>query len=130
MSEMKQIIVVRKDLKMSAGKLAAQVAHASVTAIMRKMGHDVDKGILRLSMASPINVWYEQSQTKIVVAVNSEEELRDLYRDVNETELPCSLIKDEGRTELGEPTYTAVAVGPGAPMLVDRFTGNLPLYYG
>jgi len=129
MSELKQVIVVRKDLNMSTGKLAAQVAHASVTAVMAGLEYDGDTHTLRMPADNAINIWYTGSQTKIVVAVNSEAELRDIFMKAKEADvMTCSIIKDEGRTELDGPTYTAVAVGPWDDWVVDTFTGHLPLY--
>lgn len=40
MEEVKQVIIVRKDLKMSEGKLAAQCAHASIMSYMEAIKKD------------------------------------------------------------------------------------------
>ena len=113
----KQVIVIRKDLKMRKGKMIAQGAHASLKAFMgffRAYDYVVD--------------WWEGSQTKIVVGVNSEEELLDIRHKAQDIDIPCSLIQDEGRTEFGGvPTYTAVAVGPAPSDLIDPITGHLKL---
>ena len=66
--------------------------------------------------------------TKICVSVDSEEELLEIYNKARSLKLNTSLITDAGLTEFhGEPTKTAVAVGPGKPEVVDKVTGNLKL---
>ena len=77
---------------------------------------------------TPWYEWLNGSFTKIVVYVNSEQELLDIYEKAKDAKLPCSLIQDSGFTEFhGVPTYTAVAVGPWWSEAVDEITGDLPL---
>ncbi len=114
---MKQVIVVRKDLKMRRGKECAQCCHASMKATLENMDHpDVKK-------------WLKESFAKIVVRVDSEEELKEIYQKALNANLVCSLIQDAGRTEFhGVPTYTTVAVGPADDDRIDQITGHLKLY--
>jgi len=136
MEEVKQVIVMRKDLHCRAGKTAAQVAHASMKALLDKMFKYRDVAIenrhsyiLDIVDDSPLDKWLSGLFTKIVVYVNSEEELLDLYNKVKEdTWMLHALIQDAGKTEFnGKPTYTCLAIGPDWAEKIDEITGNLPL---
>lgn len=120
---MKQVLVVRKDLKMRKGKIGSQCGHAALAAIYHWVN---DKPVI---IDHPfIHEWLRNSFTKVTVSVDSEQELLDCYEQACKAGLPCSIIEDEGRTEFhGQATFTAVAVGPGPVEVVDRITGDLPL---
>lgn len=112
---MKQAIVARTDIGMGRGKLAAQVAHASLSAY-----EDTD--------ARTRKQWKGEGQTKVVLKGDSDRTLFELA-DVAEREgLPHAIVRDAGRTQLEPGTVTALAVGPGDEMVVDRVTGDLSLY--
>lgn len=126
--EVKQVIVVRKDLNMRKGKLAAQVAHASMKVLVDgiwQLPGGMTKWAIELN--EDMERWLAGAFTKIVVGVNSEKELMGLYVDVQLAELPHALILDAGKTEFKEPTYTALAIGPVKEEEVDKLTGNLQL---
>lgn len=116
----KQVILVRKDLNMPTGKLAAQVAHASLDAYI------VAKQICDLA---ELIEWNESGKTKIVLEVPDLKELLDL-RDKAKTlfDLPTSLIEDEGRTVFTEYTITCGAIGPADSVLINQITGHLLTY--
>jgi len=119
----KQVLVVRKDLKMRRGKEIAQACHASVVVIL-----DLLKTPLKLEdpRAKP---WVEGMFKKVGVCVNSEEELLNIHKLAQERGILTSLIQDSGLTEFGGvPTYTVVAVGPDTEENVDKITGDLKLY--
>lgn len=127
----KQVIVVRKDLNMRTGKIAAQVAHASLNSVLdlmhysqRKMGR-----VLSLRETDPMCDWLDgELMTKIVVGVNSEEELFAIQEKAKEAGVRTSLVQDAGKTEFnGVPTYTCLAVGPNVPDKIDEITGKLEL---
>ena len=127
----KQVLVIRKDLNMRKGKIAAQAAHASMKAILDE-GYPVPNGELKhdeykIPMTDEMEAWLTGKFTKVCVSVNSEEELLDIYKQANEAGLHCSLILDAGLTEFKEPTHTAVAVGPGKVEDIDKITGELKL---
>ena len=134
MESVKQVIVVRKDLKMRKGKIGAQCAHASMAVLCNEMEKEAlpaDKELwgLILDMDEPLYYWLSGIFTKVVVYCNSEEELLELYEKAKDRELLCSLIQDAGRTEFnGVPTYTCIAIGPDEGDIVDEVTGHLPLY--
>ena len=111
---MKQAIVARADLGMGEGKLAAQVAHASLSAY-----EDTDTKTRR--------AWKGGGQKKVVVKANSEGELFELADVAERKGLPNAIVRDAGHTQLDPGTVTALAVGPGEEDLVDQVTGDLSL---
>ncbi|WP_089385324.1 peptidyl-tRNA hydrolase Pth2 [Halorubrum vacuolatum] len=112
---MKQAIVARRDLGMGEGKLAAQVAHASLSAY-GDAGRRARKR------------WKGSGQKKVVLAADSEDDLFALADAAETAGLPYAIIRDAGHTELDPGTVTALAVGPAREESVDRVTGDLPLY--
>ncbi|MEM3012869.1 MAG: peptidyl-tRNA hydrolase Pth2 [Candidatus Hadarchaeales archaeon] len=113
----KQVMVVREDLPMSRGKLAAQVAHGAVLGVEE----------CRRKREEWFREWMEEGQKKVVVSAPGEGELRELLREARELGLPAGLVEDAGLTELPPGTVTVLAVGPAPSELVDRVTGKLPL---
>lgn len=113
----KQVIVVRKDLKMRTGKCVAQGAHASLAAVIHNQNHP------------DVIAWLNSRFVKICVYVNSEDELNELCRLAKIQGIVHSpVIIDAGFTEFkGVPTATCVAIGPGLVEDIDKITGNLPL---
>lgn len=126
----KQIIVVRKDLNMRKGKIAAQAAHASLGAILDLAQLDPTTNQLCIDLNNPsLKEWiYNGSFTKICVYVDSEQELIDVFDKAKNANLIAKLITDSGRTEFnGIPTKTCCAIGPCDPTLLVNITGHLPL---
>jgi len=112
-----QNIIVRADLKISKGKLCVQVAHASVSAaeVARKLHAKWWVG------------WLDEGQRKVVVKVNSLEELMEVKTKAEKLGLPVALVEDKGLTELPSGTVTCLGVGPAPIDMVNRVTGNLSL---
>lgn len=122
----KQVIVLRKDLKMRLGKSVAQGSHSVIAALLAR-GFRLPSAVV-VPLDDDIGPWLEGLFKKICVSVPDEAALLAVYAQAVEAGLPCSLIRDSGLTEFhGVPTYTAVAVGPGDALAVDRITGGLPL---
>ena len=131
-AEVKQVIILRKDLNMRKGKMAAQASHASMAAILNNgelyKEDNKNSGKMILNLDEDAFAWLSGRFKKICVSVNSEYELLDLYKKAKELNLNCSLITDSGLTEFnGIPTHTAVAIGPNLPEKIDPLTGKLPL---
>lgn len=130
----KQIIVMRKDLGMRKGKIAAQAAHASMAVLLNMMdkgfGTDTTQGwMLRTPVGSCLSEWLNGSFTKICVYVNSEQELLDVAAAAEEAGLSNAIIMDNGLTEFhGVPTITCAAIGPAYPDELQPVTGHLPLF--
>lgn len=112
---MKQAIVARTDLGMGTGKLAAQVAHASLSAY-----EDADERTRR--------TWKGEGQKKVVLKGSGEDQLFELADHAERQGLPNAVVRDAGHTQLDPGTATTVAVGPGEDEIVDRVTGDLSLY--
>lgn len=116
---MKQVIVLRKDLNMRKGKMVAQGCHASLCSLMFPAGHKASQDTTK--------DWFKNGQKKICVGVESEEELKEVFDQAFAAKLPCYHVLDSGITEFGEPTYTAVGIGPADEKLIDKITGGLKL---
>jgi PTH2 family peptidyl-tRNA hydrolase len=113
----KQAIVVRKDLKMSWGKLVGQSCHASLSAYKK-----VEKVNPQITRA-----WEMEGQKKIVLKVQSEEELLDFFQKAKAAGIPCELIRDAGHTQVEPGTITCFGAGPWDEGEVDSVLGKLKL---
>lgn len=113
----KQAIVVRADLKMGKGKIAAQASHAAVSAAEEARKHK----------SAWWEQWLEEGQRKVVVKVKGEAELLELKQQAGRMRLPFALIFDRGLTQLPPDTLTCLGIGPAPSDEVDKITGRLPL---
>lgn len=125
-TNVKQVIVMRHDLKMRRGKQIAQSAHASMAFLTSRLQNQASIGLNDFSAAE--QSWILGSFAKVVVRCNSEEELMTLYDKAVELGLIVHLITDSGRTEFhGHPTRTCLAIGPDDASKIDQVTGHLEL---
>lgn len=125
--EPKMVIVVRKDLEMRKGKIAAQVAHASMKFLVdNDQAKRADE--LHVELSKPEAEWLNGGHAKVVVYANSEDQLRDLMFRAELQGVDCYPVVDAGRTEFhGVPTLTCAAFGPDYPDVLDSLTGDLKL---
>ena len=136
----KMMIVMRRDLKMRKGKIAAQAGHACVDAILMALSKEgrlndfemtSDGFVLKNTEkpSTPLSEWFEYGSAKVCVYVDSEEELLLIASKANEMGIIVSVITDAGMTEFhGVPTKTCLALEPLPAEIADLLTGNLPLY--
>lgn len=130
--ETKQVIVMRKDLNMRKGKIAAQAAHASMGALLkcfRKYTTSDNTTVYETEFGQNcvLDSWLNGKFTKICVSVDSEKELLDIYESIPD-DMPKTLITDVGLTEFnGIPTITCFCVGPFTSEDIDLYTGHLKL---
>ena len=117
MNELKQVIIVRTDIKMGKGKIAAQVAHASVTAFVETL--KINKKLAE--------EWLNSGQKKIILKVESLEKLLNLHKKAIEKGLVAVIIEDKGLTQLPEGTITCLGIGPDESNKIDEITLKLKL---
>lgn len=110
----KQIIIVRQDLQLPKGKLAVQVAHASVENALK-----CDKKLL--------HAWQSEGMKKIVLKVADEKELRTYIQQARDAKLVACLITDAGLTTVAPGTTTCGAIGPDEEETIDRISGKLKI---
>jgi PTH2 family peptidyl-tRNA hydrolase len=116
MGDIKQVIIVRTDLDMGKGKIAAQVGHACVLGAEH----------VRKSHPEWFREWWG-GQEKVVVKVSGIKELQEIKRHAIDLDLPWSEVSDAGHTQLAPGTTTCISIGPAPENLVDKVTGDLKL---
>ena len=135
----KQVIVVRKDLKMRRGKEIAQSCHASIAFLTRQIQGSAPckpekprsdgSNLFVVNVSLEGQAWIDSNFAKICVRVNSEEELLDIHKKAQDLGLEVHLVQDSGLTEFGGvPTFTCLAIGPNKSDEIDEVTGELALY--
>ncbi|MEM3776070.1 MAG: peptidyl-tRNA hydrolase Pth2 [Metallosphaera sp.] len=116
---MKMVIMVRVDVEMGKGKVAAQVAHAAVSLVL--------ESINKPTWRDWLDSWLHEGQPKIVVKVRSLDELISRIEKARANNLPTSIIADAGKTQIQPGTVTCGGIGPGPDDLIDKITGDLKL---
>ncbi len=117
MDEIKQVILVRMDIEMGRGKLAAQVAHASLMSYFST--EKKDKKIAQ--------EWLDTGEKKIVLKVEDDKVLKKLFEAFKYKGIPCALVSDAGHTQLPPGTVTTLGVGPWIDTEIDQFTKGFKL---
>lgn len=112
---MKLALVVRTDLDMGRGKIAAQAAHAAVAATLASLGGAVFYG------------WLDAGQPKVVLKATGAAQLDDVIGRARSAGLPVQLVHDSGRTQVAPGTLTCCAIGPAQADRIDAVTAELPL---
>jgi peptidyl-tRNA hydrolase, PTH2 family len=115
--DFKQVIIVRRDLNMGTGKIAAQVAHAAVMGVEK----------VKASRREWFNSWFAAGQAKVVVKVKNIGELMDVRMRAEELNLPVVQVKDSGLTQIPSGTITCIGIGPAPSELIDKVTFELKL---
>ncbi|KAI8634085.1 peptidyl-tRNA hydrolase PTH2-domain-containing protein [Xylariaceae sp. FL1651] len=123
--ECKLVLVVRTDLGMTKGKIAAQCSHATLACY---------KTLNRAASRQPsspearvLQRWERLGQAKIAVQVKSEDELLTLMGKARSLGITAEVIQDAGRTQIDPGSLTVLGVGPAPKSLVDQVTGGLKL---
>ena len=140
MYKSKMMIVMRRDLKMRKGKIAAQAGHACIDAILMALSKEgrlndfetTNDGIALRDTdkpTTPLSDWFKYGCAKICVYVDSEDELIDIAEKAKEKDIIAAVITDAGMTEFhGVPTKTCLALEPLPAEIADELTGGLSLY--
>ncbi len=111
---MKQVILVRKDLKMPKGKLSVQCCHASVEAVLKSDKKKVDS-------------WRSSGMKKIVLSVIDKEDLMHYLKEARKKKIITALVTDAGMTFFDTHTTTCCAIGPDEEGKIDTVTGGLKM---
>lgn len=140
MYKSKMMIVMRRDLKMRKGKIAAQAGHACIDAILGALNKEdrmkdfemtADGFVMKITdkPRTPLSDWFMYGCAKVCVYVDSEDALLAIAQKAKEREIIVSVITDAGMTEFhGIPTKTCLALEPLPANVADELTGELPLY--
>ncbi|MEM0466221.1 MAG: peptidyl-tRNA hydrolase Pth2 [Candidatus Thermoplasmatota archaeon] len=115
--EYKMVLISRKDLPLSPGKLAVQVAHAAVECTLLTKQH---KSVW-------FSKWHREGGKKVVVKVDCLDDFFKLKNDAEKLGIAAVIITDAGLTEIPEGTQTVLGLGPAPAALLDRITGSLSL---
>ncbi len=110
----KMVILVRSDLGMSCGKVAAQVAHAALGAYKKS------PSLLR-------KLWEMEGEKKVVLSVDSLDKMIEIKKEAEKRKMKTHLVRDAGHTEVPPGTVTALAIGPEKEDRIDSITGELKL---
>ncbi|GLT29282.1 hypothetical protein SLA2020_041580 [Shorea laevis] len=116
LEDFKMVLVVRNDLKMGKGKIAAQCSHATL-GIYKKLLNRAPKAL---------NRWEMCAQPKVVVKIDSEEDMLVLQERAKSLNLPTHITIDAGRTQIAPDSRTVMAI-LGPVEVVDDVTGGLKL---
>ncbi len=111
---LKQIIIVRQDLQLPKGKLAVQVAHASVDCVLNTDRRKVDD-------------WLSEGGKKVVLKVKDQKELFRYKEMAESVRLKCCVIRDAGKTTVAPGTVTCIGIGPDDEARIDSVTGDLKI---
>ena len=116
--EYKQVLLIRTDLPMTKGKIAAQCCHATLAAYKA----------LQTDNSELISWWESTGQAKVTLKVSSEEEMTDLMHKAKQAGICAKSVKDAGRTQILPGSRTVCAIGPAPKNVLDLITGHLKLY--
>lgn len=94
--EYKMVFLVRMDLKMGLGKMAAQVGHAALGAYKQLAALDEQDELAEHALFE----WNETGQKKVVVKVNTEEELFKIIDQAHKQRVNNYVVRDAGRTQV------------------------------
>lgn len=127
----KQVIIWRADLKCRTGKKMAQASHSSIAWLTNRLeckARYENDPEFECHLTEAEIEWITGPFKKIVLQVENEAELLDIYSKARDAGLVAELIKDAGLTEFKEPTFTCVAIGPDYEDKIDLITKHLKLY--
>ena len=115
--EYKVVVLVRTDLDMGKGKMAAQVGHASVELALRAQKMD----------RKAFDAWMSAGQKKVVLKVANKDEMIRYMNEARSSGLYTCRITDAGRTQIEPGSQTCVGIGPAPESEIDKVTGGLKM---
>ena len=115
--ERKMVLILRGELRLTAGKAAVQAAHAAVLLARRGEGHS----------ANDLEAWFQQGQKKVALEVDTLDQMEEIQRKARASGIPTVWIEDAGLTEVPAGTRTCLGLGPAPSNVLDPITGDLAL---
>lgn len=122
--EVRMALVIRQDLGMQKGKVAAQCAHAAL-ACFRMIACDPARKSFNPTM---VQRWLRCGQAKITLKCQDERAMDELYAMAIALGVNASVIHDAGRTQIAAGSATVLGLGPAPKAVLDHITGELKLY--
>jgi PTH2 family peptidyl-tRNA hydrolase len=113
----KMVILIRRDLDMSKGKMIAQACHAAVSANEQA----------KKTHSKQWRKWMNEGAKKVALEAEDFEELQELAVAAEQLDLVNVFVRDAGHTEVPPGTVTCMAIGPDEEQKIDKVTGKLPL---
>ena len=125
--KVKQMLVFRKDLNLSKGRLVTQGAHASIAFLTNKMKDNLSnpEALWWVNLSQAEKEWVYGTFFKVCVGVDSEKELLDIGYNAVMAGLSVKYIEET--TGFDEPTFTCLAIGPDYSSKIDPVTKHLKL---
>ncbi|KAK3321438.1 peptidyl-tRNA hydrolase PTH2-domain-containing protein [Cercophora scortea] len=123
--ECKLVLVVRTDLGMTKGKIAAQCGHATLACyktLLKAAQKDPQGAAARL-----LKRWENHGQAKIALQIKGEDDLLGLMGTAHSLGVTAEVIADAGRTQIAGGSLTVLGVGPAPRSEIDKITGHLKL---
>lgn len=126
---LKQVIVVRRDLRLKKASIAALAAKASSKFIF---DNDVSErgDVLQVDLTQQEAEWLAGPATRIVLGISSESALKQLLFKAELEGLSCYSITNTLQEEESDAAFDEVlciAIGPDSSEKIDEITGNLKL---
>ena len=119
--DLKMVFLVRQDLKMGAGKIAAQVAHAAIG-----LYDDILEGE-NIYQKTALNNWFNYGQKKVVLKVNDLNTMLEVVKKCKKLKLQYCLISDAGHTQIPQGSITVLGIGPDISEKINDVTGTFKL---
>lgn len=90
------VFLVRMDLKMGLGKMAAQVGHATIGAYKAIESLAEKNEIIEVLLFD----WLETGSKKVALKVETEEEILEIVEKAKAMKVNCYVVHDAGRTQV------------------------------
>lgn len=111
------VLVLRGELRLTAGKSAVQAAHAAVMLVRRAEERS----------PKDLAVWLSEGQKKIALQLDTLDEMEEVERRASRAGITTVWVEDAGFTEVPPGTRTCLGLGPAANRLLDPITGKIAL---
>lgn len=120
MEDYKMVMIVRNDLQMSAGKVAAQCCHGCLDAYQASMLAD--------NTRTWVTLWESGGSKKITLQCDGLDSLHSLHAKASSLGLVAKIVCDAGHTQIAAGSQTVLCIGPAPSQMINQVSGSLSLY--